>query len=151
MKSAVQATPVSAVHSAPESLLSAASDWCQGSIPSFVDELGDIDARLAPLRSLIAREQLLRSAIRDANAANAAPGEIRVAGARFDCVLGPRGNKTLIAFPRLVKAISARVFAKFATCTLGQLEAEVDAAVYADVTSVEACGPRGLKVLPRAA
>lgn len=148
MKPAVQAaTPVGA----PDPLLSAASDWCLDSIPSFVDELGDIDARLSPLRSLIAREQLLRSAIRDAHAANAAPGEIRVAGARFDCVLGPRGNQTAIDLAKLVRLIKPSAFAKFATCTLAALKLNVADEDIALVVSVGPTGPRGLKVLPRAA
>lgn len=134
MKPAVQAaTPVRA----PDPLAPA------------VDELGDIDVRLAPLRSLIAREQLLRSAVRDAHAANAAPGEIRVAGARFDCVLGPRGNQTAIDLAKLVRLIKPSAFAKFATCTLAALKLNVADENVALVTSVGPTGPRGLKVLPR--
>lgn len=115
----------------------------------MIDELGDIDVRLAPLRSLIAREDALKKLLRTIYADDATEGEIRVNGARFTTVLGPRGNQSVIDLALLVRKIKASAFAKFATCTLAALKENVAPDVADACVSLSATGPRSLKTYPR--
>jgi hypothetical protein len=117
----------------------------------IVDELGACDTVLAPLRSLIAREDALKRQLRTIYAADTTPGEIAVEGARFRCVLGPRGNQTGINLLALVKMIKPAAFARFATTTLEKLRKHVTPDVYLAVTLEAATGPRGLKTYAKAA
>lgn len=118
-----------------------------------IDELGRLEAALAPHLKTIARVELLRKLIRIAHddAKFPAEQEIQAEGQRYTAVLGRRGNQTLIDIPRLVRTIKAAAFAKFATCTLGVLKEKVSAAIYADVTSIEATGHRSLTTFVKAA
>lgn len=116
---------------------------------ALIDELGDCDTRLAPLRTLIAREDALRKQLRAIYADDATDGEIPVQGTRFTTVLGPRGNQTAINIVALVKRIRAAAFAKFAVTTLAALKENVAPDVYDAVTSSVATGPRSLKTYPK--
>jgi hypothetical protein len=114
-------------------------------LAAAVDELGSIDTQLAPYRTLIAREQVLRTAIRGAYKDDATAGEIRVDGAEYDAVLGAPGNQTVIDLTKLVRTIKPTAFAKFATTTLTALKEHVATDIYNLVTAVKATGPRSLK------
>ena len=116
-----------------------------------VDELGAIQKQLAPLRSLIAREEKLKREIRAAHDGFPADREIPLAGAAFTAVLGAKGMQTVINLPKLIKIIKAAGFAKFATCTLQTLCANVAEPIYEGVTSLEQTGPRSLATFERPA
>ncbi len=116
-----------------------------------IDELGAIDARLAPLRSLIAREETLRKLVRGAYADDARPGEIAVDGVTHRVVLGPRGNQTSIDIAMLVRKIKPSAFARFGVTSLAALKENVSPEVYGAVTASDATGPRALKVFAKVA
>jgi len=118
----------------------------------MVDELGDIETRLAPHRSFIAREDALRKQIRAGadSPAKAAAAEIPVHGVRFDVILGPRALERAIDFKLLVKLLGAAAFSKFARCGLGDLEKHAPGMEIACVSSANT-GARSLKVFAKAA
>jgi hypothetical protein len=118
---------------------------------ALIDELGDIERELAPLKQKISRAEGLRKLLRAAFADAPAADEIKAEGSRYVAVLGPRGNQTIIDYPVLVKGLTAPAFAKFATCTLAALEEHAPAELVARVTSLAATGPRALHVTAKAA
>jgi hypothetical protein len=114
----------------------------------LADELGSLEKEMAPHAQKLSRIEALKKALR--TACTAKPGDQwTVDGARFIAVLGPCANKRIIDFPRLVKAIGAGVFAKFATCTLTDIEEHVPPTVAAAVVSQEAAGSRSLKTFEK--
>lgn len=121
-------------------------------LAKMVDELGEIETRLAPHRTYIAREEALRKQIRAGadSPEKPADGEIRVPGTKFDVLLGPRSVERTIDFRVLVKRIGAAAFAKFARCGLGDLEKNAPGNELACVRSGNT-GSRPLKVFAKAA
>jgi hypothetical protein len=120
-------------------------------LAAAIDELGAIDAKLAPFRTLISRETALRTAIRVAHEGAAADVEITAHGTRYDAILGPKGSVSVIDFARLAKIVKPTQYAKFATCTLSAMRANCDAATCEIVTSIEKTGSRSLKTFERLA
>ncbi len=122
-------------------------------LAKMVDELGEIETRLAPHRTFIAREDALRKQIRTGadSPAKAADAEIRVDGTNAFVILGPKAFERAINFRELVKKIGAVAFSKFAKCGLGDLEKAVSADVQAGVVTAAHTGARSLKVFAKAA
>lgn len=114
-------------------------------IAAMVDELGDIDRRLAPVRTLIAREEALRKNLRAAHTDHTADQEVRAAGSRFYAILGPKAAQRSIDFVRLVKKIGAARFVKFATCSLEALEKHAPGAEAEFVTKANT-GSRPIRI-----
>jgi hypothetical protein len=114
----------------------------------LADELGALEKEMAPHAQKLARIEALRKALRAA--CTAKDGEQwTVTGNRFIAVLGPRANQRLVDFPRLVKKIGAVLYAKFASCTLKDLEQYVAPDVAAAVITESATGPRSLKTFEK--
>jgi hypothetical protein len=116
-------------------------------LASLVDELGAIDKTLQPFRTLIAREEGLRKQIRSAHDGAIFPPdrEIRVEGATYAVILSPRALVKSINIKSLIRAIGAKAFCAFASCTLGQLESNCPDLPVGIVTSANT-GSRSLKI-----
>jgi hypothetical protein len=121
-------------------------------LAALADELGEIDRTLAPFRTRIARETALKSQMRAAVEAAEVPSdvEVRVAGTRFDVILGPKALEKSIDFKGLAKRIGLKAYAAFAKCTLKDLETHAPGRQAEVVTSAQT-GPRSLKIFERAA
>lgn len=114
----------------------------------LADELGALEKEMAPHAQKLARIDHLRKVLRGACTAPAAM-PWTVYGVRFLVILGPRASERLINLPALVKRIGAGRFARFAKCTLKDLEANVDPATVAAVVTTDATGSRTLKTFER--
>jgi hypothetical protein len=114
-----------------------------------VDEIGDLERELDPLKPKAARLDLLRKKIREAYADAPAESEHTLEGSRFAIVVGPRGNQTIIDIPKLLKSVGVKLFARLATVTLKALESECAPDVVETVCSVSRLGSRSLKVLAK--
>jgi predicted secreted protein len=115
---------------------------------AIADELGALEKEMAPYAQKLARIEQLRKSLR--NGCEKAPDqEWKIEGARFIALLGPRANQSSIKFSEVVKAIGAKAYAAFATCTLKDLEANVTPVVMAAVLSSGRTGPRTLKTFER--
>jgi hypothetical protein len=110
----------------------------------MADELGSLEKEMAPFAQKLARIEELRKALR---AACPAPADIpwTCMGTKFVAMLGPQAMQRTISFGGVVKAIGAKAYAAFATCTLKALEENCEPAVVAAVVSSGATGPRSLK------
>ncbi len=73
-----------------------------------------------------------------------------VDGKKFQVILGICALERSIDYLKLVKAIGAAAYARFAKCTLGQLEKNVSPTLAAGVVSAERTGPRSLTTVARA-
>lgn len=117
----------------------------------IVDEIGDLERELAPLKPKAARLELLRKQLRYAYENSPAESEYTVEGSRYAIAVGPRGNQTVIDIPKLLKLIGVKLFARIASVTLKALESECAPDVVETVCSVSRLGSRPLKVLEKAA
>lgn len=118
----------------------------------MADELGalqkEYDLAIAPYEKKLPRIKALKAALQEACPAKP-DKEWIVEGARFGVRLGPCANERSIDFVKLVKKIGAAAFAKFATCTLGALEAHVEPGLVAEIVSSAASGPRKLSTFEK--
>lgn len=116
----------------------------------LADELGSLEREMAPHAQKLARIDALRKALRAACSAPA-DSEWTIEGSRFIAVLGARAMERAVDYKKLVKAIGAGVFAKFATCTLKALEEHATPAIVAAVVTSDRTGSRTLKTFERGA
>lgn len=117
---------------------------------ALADELGSLEKEMAQHAPKLARIEALRKALRVGCLAKA-KDQWTVEGKRFVAILGPCAIQRVIDIPALVKAIGAGIFAKFATCTLKDLEANVAAPVVVAVVSADNTGSRPLKTFEKPA
>jgi len=117
--------------------------------PAMADELGALVKEMAPYKAKLARIEALKKALRAGCPVPPQSGWT-VEGLKFVAVLSACGSQRIIDIPKLVKTISAAVFAKFASCSLDTLEKNVAPAVLASVVYVENTGPRSLDTYERA-
>jgi hypothetical protein len=119
-----------------------------------VDELGEIQARLASHRADIAREEELKRLIRKLHGEASPTQAVRIAGAKFDAVLEPRQFETVIDVGELLKQVGRVPFLKLASVTLKAVSEFADAARRPElvglVSSRTQTGSRKLVVVPRA-
>ncbi len=118
-------------------------------LSALVDELGALEKEyalaVAPFEMKLPRMKALKELIQASCPAATKPdAEWTAEGARFGVRLGPCANKRTIDIKALVKKIGAAVFARFATCTITDLEANVEAATVEAVLSSAQTGPRKL-------
>jgi hypothetical protein len=117
---------------------------------ALADELGALEKEMAPFAQKLARIELLKRTLRAA--CPALPGSPwTVTGARFVALLGPCAMQRRINVADLVKYIGSAMFAKFATCTLADLERNVKPEVAAGVVMAGPTGPRPLKTFEKGA
>jgi hypothetical protein len=123
-------------------------------IASLVDELGGVEASLAPHRASIAREDAIRKAIRGYY--DGLPAEIpyEARGERFVVLVGHKAPERKVDPGKLSKLIGLKRFAQLAHVTLKALEGaiaakDVDAGVLTAAVTAERTGTRSLKLFAR--
>lgn len=99
---------------------------------------------MAPHAAKLKRIELLRKSLR-ASCNAPATESWTVTGSKFIALLGPRAMERSIDFRELVKAVGAKAYAAFATCTLKSLEENAAPAIVARVVTSEATGTRPLE------
>lgn len=114
-----------------------------------VDELGDLEKELAPLRPKIARLELLRKSVRSRYDDSPADKTFEAVGERFVVSVGARSMESVVDVPRLIKLAGVKLVQKFARVTLKDLEANTTCAMRAQVISQQQTGYRTLKALER--
>ena len=114
----------------------------------LADELGALEKEMAPFKQKLARIEALKESAR-AGCPVAPTLPWTVEGERFIASLGACANQRVIDIPRLVKAIGAGVYAKFATCSLEALKKCVAPAIVAAVVSSKEIGSRSLKTFEK--
>lgn len=117
-------------------------------LAAMVDELGDLEAEIAPHKIKFARVEVLRSSIRSAFA-KADPGRMYQAGGeRWVCLIGKAGNASIVDKSELLKRIGPAKFAELAGVTIKALEEHVPKEILGAVVSLEPVGPRIITVVP---
>ncbi len=121
-------------------------------LAEMADELGALEKEYAimsaPFEMKLPRMNALKEALQEACPARPTE-EWKVEGTRFGVRLGPCANQRSINIPKLIKAVGAAVFAKFATCTLKALEESVAPEIVDQVVKSEASGPRKLSTFEK--
>jgi len=115
----------------------------------MVDELGLLEKELAPYAGKIARIECLRRNLRAHVPGAPAARTFELEGERFIALVGARGHQTVIDYANVAKLIGTEAYAKFATCTLKDLQAHVAPGLVAYSIRTEQAGPRSLKVIER--
>jgi hypothetical protein len=117
----------------------------------MVDELGDLERELHPLRPKIARAEALRKALREAVKDEDATKAITLEGARWNAVLGCCGNSTEIIVRALYKRLGIRRFLDLAKVSLKDAAGTCGPDVLGTCTRTEQTGSRALTLVQRAA
>lgn len=134
----------------PKSVKSPTPEPNSSSNGKLVDELGALEKEMAPHAQKLARIELLRKTLRAA--CPVSPDKPwTIEGARFMAIVGAKAPERSINYVALVKQIGAGVFAKFATCTLKDLELKVAPAIVAAVITSANTGSRSLKTFEKGA
>jgi hypothetical protein len=115
----------------------------------LVDELGEIDKKLATVRSDIAREKKLKETLRAAVSLRPANESIEIKGKQHVATLGPRGFQTIVDAVKVLKAVGSKLFPALVTVTTKALtDAKVDPAIVASCSATDQTGHRELTVRP---
>jgi len=83
-----------------------------------VDELGALEAELAPLKPRIARAEALRSALRARFEGSPADAACEARGRRFIAALGPKATERTVDVAALGKSIGLKALCTLAKVTL---------------------------------
>lgn len=114
-----------------------------------VDELGALEAELAPLKPKLARAEALRSALRVRFEGEPAANACEARGARFIAALGPKAIERTVDVAELAKRIGWKAVVPLAKVALNALARLTDPplvnAAQAAIVSA-ATGPRPLKI-----
>jgi hypothetical protein len=115
---------------------------------AIVDEFGQLDAELSPIKGKLRRQEELGKLIRSWHSEAEAEATVESVGDKYAVVLSARGMQTSIGDIREVyKALGHDGFLALATVTLKALEtAGVDASAVASLTKKERTGHRTLIV-----
>ena len=133
-------TPVRQRKSKPGSITQPEADSL---LARAVDELGALEAELAPLKPKLARAEALRKALRDRFEGEAPEKACEARGARFIAALGPKAEEWKVQVPQLAKAIGAKAALALAKVTLKAIKGLI---LPGDVLTSAATGPRPLKL-----
>lgn len=116
---------------------------------AVIDEYGQLDAELAPVKHRIRRFEELAKTIRGWHADTAPELTIIERGDRFHVVVGPKAETTLFAAAQQIYDLLGHdKFLAIAKVTLGGLESELTAEEVATLTHKERTGSRSLKPVP---
>jgi hypothetical protein len=116
-------------------------------IAAMCDELGDLEEALRPHRAKLAREKLVREALRHHFDTAPAADSQTVDGTRFAVLLGPRSSESSINVPEAARLIGTKPFLAIASVTLKALSAFP--AVLPFVVSTALTGSRSIKVFEK--
>lgn len=115
-----------------------------------VDELGEIEARLAPHRADMARAEEIRRAIRRSYDDADAAATFEAQGAQYTALVGARGFQRAIDNAKLIKAVGQKAFAAIATVTLAAVDGLDLPGVAVACANRMQTGPRPLVIRRRA-
>lgn len=116
---------------------------------AIVDEIGDLEAELAPLKPKQARLDLLRASLRASYDDKPAADSFQVEGNRFVVIVGGRGDQKIVNILKLFKRIRAKLFLQIASVTLKAVEALPPDVELECVSKSVNTGPRTLKVFAK--
>jgi hypothetical protein len=102
-------------------------------LPELVDELGDLEAELGPLRGKIQRLAIVRAAVRDAFTGRPPLESFSASGERYTAHLGACGSESTIDLARLADAIGYDALLQICNVSLRTLEAACEPAIFAAV------------------
>jgi hypothetical protein len=118
-------------------------------LAAAVDELGALEAELAPLKPRLARAEALRSALRARFEGQPADAACEARGNRFIAALGPKATERTVDVAELTKRIGWRAVMPLAKVALNALARLTDPplvnAAQASIRSAPT-GPRPLKI-----
>lgn len=118
-------------------------------LAAIVDELGALEAELAPIKSKISRSEFLRDMLRKAFVDRDALEEFQVKGARYIVVLGARAQIRSVSSVKAAELLGDK-FPDVATVSIGAIEkAGLPFEILAACTSSHPIGPRSLRVFVR--
>lgn len=118
-------------------------------LAAAVDELGALEAELAPLKPKLARAEALRKTLRDRFEGEPAEKDCEARGARFIAALGPKATERTVDVADLTKRIGWKAVMPLAKIALNALTRLTDPPlVNAAQASIKsgATGPRPLKI-----
>jgi hypothetical protein len=118
---------------------------------SMIDELGDLEALVQPMRARIARIDTLRAALRGVYADKDMTACFTAKGLRFTCNVGAAGNTTVIDRAKLLKLLGPTHFAVVATVSSKAIKENCGPEILGAVSSTEQTGTRSLDIVPLAA
>jgi hypothetical protein len=116
-------------------------------LAAVVDEIGALEAELAPLKPKAKRLEMLRGALRLAFDARPAAESFTCEGDRFVVQLGAKAEKRTVNGGKLFKRIGAKLFLTVANVTLKALEALGPEAL--DCIDSDLSGPREITVMAK--
>lgn len=117
----------------------------------MVDELGSLEEELRPVKSKIARVEVLRRALR-APYLDADPNTTFLSeGSRYRVLIGAAGNESVVNGLLLLKLIGASKFTELATVSLAALQKNCSGDIVGAVVSMAQTGSRKLEVIALAA
>lgn len=123
-------------------------------LAAWIDELGDIQKKLAPHRALILREKDLKEFIRARYDDKDAEKEFSPEGSRFVALLGAKGiERRIVDMPRVFTALRKASFLKACSMTMKALEGAAIAAGCPELVEAvllqDRTGHRSLKVVEK--
>jgi hypothetical protein len=117
---------------------------------AVVDEIGDLEAELAPWKQKTARLEALRKSLRDHYASEPADATFEVHGTRFLTLVGPRAAQRLVNCASLFKLIGQKRFLAICAVTLKALEEACKLDVVLACVETSDTGPRTMKTFAKA-
>lgn len=114
---------------------------------AMIDELGDLEREVQPVKAKIARAEALRAAVRAAYKGRTEPN-LTAEGERWRVLLGPPGNQSSVDTAALLKLIGPTAFSKLASVSIEGLKNYAAPDVLAAVVSTQPTGPRQMTIIP---
>ena len=114
-------------------------------LAQHVDELGELEAELVPIRPKLRRVETLRELIRKHYESEPAAQTFETRGAHYLATLGPRAWQSTVDYPEVQKALGLKAYAALARPTLKALEETLAPDVLARVVKWNYQGARPLK------
>jgi hypothetical protein len=118
-------------------------------ISAIVDEIGVLEAELAPIKPKLNRLDALRRSIRLHCAGEAPTKELVIGGSHFYAFVGPCAFEQSVNNVKLAKLISPRAFVDLAKVALTDLKTSIEPRIAAAVIESAQTGTRPLKVVAK--
>lgn len=119
-------------------------------IAATVDQIGRLEAELAPFKSKLVLVDLLRRSLRALYAEFPAGQVITAQGEEYVAILGPCSTQTIVNVARAAELLGPERFAALATLPISKIETALPPDKLIDVLKSAATGPRSLTVSRKA-
>ena len=117
-------------------------------LAALVDELGELEAALTPMKPKLARIETIRKQLRGIYNDAAVDKAFTLQGSKFAATIGARSMVSAVNVTALIRAVGSKVFASIASVTLKRVQETCSPAVYAACVSSDQSGPRPIDVFP---